>query len=334
MVWGSIPVQAYKKDAGNRSLLIKIVADKAFAGQLSWENRARLLILDASDLVTEVLGIYIGIVDYEIWEHEATTDFGELTAKMINEVDRGRADILVGFVLLPDPGNVSEVRREGLSLAYRGFMVKTYQGGEKNNSYLPFIILHEMIHIYGGVHVSGNTLMTPVYQNQVVVELDPLNRGIVEITGGIDFKKGYSSLTGDQLARLSELYEQALKTDNQEIPTFLEMGAIYRERGLYEEAIDIFTQVVRRDQFSAYAWAELGDCYRLQGRADKAMETFEKAAQRTEDKGVFYLRLAILHFQAGEYRKSYDQAVLALHHGVRIDPTLIEGLRQHGLTLE
>ncbi|MFH1699409.1 MAG: tetratricopeptide repeat protein [Candidatus Zixiibacteriota bacterium] len=317
---------------GDRALLVKVVADQSFARQNLWQQKARKILMGSSDMIAELLGVRIGIDDFEVWEHEPIDDITVLTTRMINEVERGRADILVGFCLETDHDKINGLRKDGLTIAYRGFMVQTVPRGPKNNKYLPIVIVHEMIHAFGGVHVYDSTLMSPIFENEIKVTLDPLNEAIVKITRNIDFAEGYSSLSHDDLEKLGDLYKQATLTGNREIPTYLELGAIYSELGNYEEAIRAFRQAVRQDQSLAYGWERIGDCYHKLGDIEKAIITFEDALGKIKDKGIFHKKLAILHFNSRNFEKSYNSAVNAERYGTEIDRRMWDEFERLGMS--
>ncbi|MEE9442534.1 MAG: tetratricopeptide repeat protein [candidate division Zixibacteria bacterium] len=320
------------RSAGDRALLVKVVADQSFAQQKLWQQKARKILTGSSDMISDLLGVRIGIVDFEVWEHEPINDITVLTTRMINEIDRGRADILVGFCLETDHDKIKGLRKDGLTIAYRGFMIQTVPGGANNNKYLPIVIVHEMIHAFGGVHVYDGTLMSPIFENEIKVALDPLNEAIIKITRDIDFKKGYLSLSKNDLEKLARLYKRATQTGNQEIPTYLELGTIYSELENFKEAIRAFRQAVRQDQSLAYGWERIGDCYRMQGDIEKAIITFEDALSKIKEKGIFYSKLAVLHFNSKNFEKSYNSAVNAESYGAEIDPRMWEEFERLGIS--
>lgn len=323
---------AYRKEE-DRALLVKVVADQSFAQQHLWKQKAQKILLgSSSDMISEMLGVRIGIHSYEVWEHEPIDDIAILTTRMINEVELGRADILIGLCLETDRDKIHGLRKDGLTVAYRGFMIQTFPGGKKNNSYLPMVIAHEMTHIFGGIHVYDGTLMSPIFENEIKVVLDPLNEAIIKITRNIDFSKGYSSLPKSDLEKLAELYKRATQTGNHEIPTYLELGLINSELGNYNEAIRAFRKAVRQDQSLAFAWERIGECYRMQGNIKKAIMTLEDALSKINEKGHFYGKLAVLYFNSGNYYKSYDNAVNAERHGAERDPIMWDEFKRLGIS--
>ncbi|MCK5127278.1 MAG: tetratricopeptide repeat protein [candidate division Zixibacteria bacterium] len=325
-------VQAYRSDANHRTILVKVIADKKYATQSDWREKARKNLEAASEGLEKVLNIKISISEYEEWRISNISDFGELTAAMVNQVDKGRADIIIGFTLERGSGRTEELRKDGLTLSRRGFMIKTYSGAPEQNKMLTYVIIHEMIHIFGGVHVFDGSIMSPVFNEETELKLDALNMEIVSITKDIDFNRGLASLSKHQLQRLARLYTRAVRLGNRETPTYYELGEIYNHLGQYEDAIDAYRQVVRRDQSIAYAWGEIGDCYRRAGKMDKAIETFKRAINKVSQKGIFYGKIAIIYYNQGDFRSSYDNALRARRNGFEVDQILWREFKKRGIS--
>lgn len=319
------------RGAPTRTVKIQVVVDSEFASQPQWQKRAQGYLAAASDELYSLINVKLEVTEYSVWRHGRNLDFGAMTAAMVNEVDKGTAEILLGMTLVTGSGKKKEIRKDGLTIARRGIMVKCYRGDEDQNKTLPRVIAHEMVHIFGGVHVFDGSIMSPVFDETTEMKLDALNEDIVEITRKIDFEAGYASLSQNDLKRLARLYRRATHMGNTEMPTWLELGEIYSQLGQYGEAIFAFRQVVRQDQTAAYAWGEIGDCYRRAGEIRKAIETFERAIDRVDEKGVFYGKLALIYFNYGQYELSYDKALEARKHGFEVTSDLWHQLRKMGI---
>lgn len=319
------------RNSPTRTVKVKVVVDTEFASLPQWQDRVRGYFEAASGGLLELINVKLDITEYSVWRHGRIMDFGAMTAAMINEVDKGRAEILIGLTLVQGSGKSKEIRKDGLTIARKGIMVKVYRGDEDQNKSLPNVIVHEMVHIFGGVHVYDGSIMAPVFDEKTELRLDALNEDIVGITRNIDFAQGYASLPRHELERLMRLYRRATHLGNTEMPTLLELGEICAELELYDDAINAYRQVVRQDQSAAYAWGEMGDCYRKAGEIEKAAETFERAVNHVDEKGIFYGKLAVLYFNYGQYRLSYDRAMSARRHGYEVDGELWRHLKDMGI---
>ncbi len=326
----AVPGFSYRSDPV-RVVKAKVVVDRMFATQSDWKARVDKYFSDAADGMLTILNVRLQITDYHVWNNGRISEFGELRTAMINDVEKGEAEILIGFTLVRGSGKQQEIRKDGLAIARRGFMAKVYRGNEDQNLFLPFVIIHEMVHIFGGVHVFDGTIMSPIFNKDIELTLDPLNCDIISITRKIDFESGYASLSNYDLSRLARLYRRATHQGNQEMSTYLELGEIYNQLGEYDNAIQAFRQVTRQDQSAAYAWREIGDCYRRAGNIDKAIATFERAVNKVEEKGVFLAKLAVIYYNRGQYEISYDKALSARRFGSEVDPALWVKLKKQGI---
>ncbi len=318
-------VRAYKPQL--RTIKVKVVADERYARQTNWERHAKAELDDVADALGEILNIRLDIVAYDQWYGERES-FDQRTAHMLEEVARDSADIVVGFTLIPAAIRGIGSVTEGLTIPYRGMMVKTYQGNRSYNYFLPLIIVHEMVHVLGGVHVGGNSIMSPQFGKQIVLELDDLNRAIVDITRQVDFQVGVASLSDPLKLELTRLYARALDNGNQELMVFLTLADLYSRLDRYQEAIA--TYLLMLEVYPEYNRGRilLGECYLLMGRADKTIEIFEDALKYKQDRDLLHGKLAVLYYNAGDFDQSYYHAKKADAFGADIDPDLIYELRK------
>lgn len=317
----------------DREVTVKVVGDNLFARQRNWQDVAKDYLDEASEGIADLIGVRLKIVEYELWRHDDTGNFTSLVTRMVTEIDHGDADIIIGFTLTPHSSRQSQTRKDGLTLAYRGFMVRTYQGAPDQNFYLPYMIIHEMLHVFGAVHVHDGSIMSPCFEKKVRMSLDPLNQEIISLTRNIDFKRGYRSLPREHQEKLARLYKRATQMGNHEVPTYMELGTVCRDLGHYQDAIDAFREVVRKDRSSAFAWDCIAECYRSLDQMDRAISTLETAVEKVAEKGIFYGKLAVWYFNSRQYEKSYDSAKNAEKYGVTVDPNLWKGLRQAGVAV-
>lgn len=321
-VWGNNPPL--------RSLKVKIVADQDLASRRGWRNIIEKEIEKAAGPLAEVLRIEIDVVAYETWYRDTKQNLINSTWRMIEEVDRGQADAVVGFCLLPEASGREVLRTDGMTLAYRGMLLKLYDGHPDNNRWLTYVLVHEMIHLFGGVHVDDGGIMSPQFSHDVDLKLDPLNQEIISISRNINLKTGYTSLDHGQLVHLAELYHRAVKQGNQEIPTFLELGAICRLLGETDQARMAYRRIIEVDPSLVYPWVQLGYCFLEESRPEMTIAVLEEALESAAEKDLLYSKLAALYYNQGEYEKSYDNAVMARYHGATVDQSLWDALEQAG----
>ena len=324
----SLSISANATNRPLRTVWVKVVADQTFAAQPDWEKQARDALNMTAEHLANVLGIKLEILSYDYWPHKENMAMDSMTSLMINEVDPGQADILIGFTLLPGDMFLARTSVEGVTIPYRGMIIKMYNDSPQHEMILPFIIVHEMTHVFGGVHVDGGGLMAPHFKNQVAMELDNINRGIVRLTREVDFSAGHDGLDEDDRRQLARLYEMAVSRGNNEISVLLELGRLYRGLNENTRAAEKFKAVTKIEPHLAYAWIMLGECFYREGQPLATIKVLEEALDNASEKDLIYGKLAGLYYNEGMYDKSYYYAKMARNYGAEIDSSLWQALEQ------
>ena len=314
-------LDAFGVNQGIRTVRAIIVADQNFARQTNWERKAREVIEPADSNITAILGIHLEIAGYRLWRHPDETDLFRMAEMMIDSVGRDSADVLIGFTLSARPPKTQKVRTDGVTVPLAGTMIRVYQGTSDQNMFAPYVLLHELGHLMGAVHVNSRTLMSPIYNRLVSIDLDPLNQQILRITRGIDFARGFGSLSHSQLETLSGLYEQAVNGGNHETVTLMQLTDMYAALGDYIRAADACRRMAAYDPRSGAVWDKSGEIYALNGRADSAISLLEGAVGEVDDQGVVFRRLAMLQYALGDSAAARTNAALAAKFGFPVDST-------------
>jgi tetratricopeptide (TPR) repeat protein len=318
----AVTVEAKKKPP--RIVKVKIVADQDFARQSAWQRKAAYMLQDISGEAATVMDIRFQIIGYERWRHDPEEDLFRLTARMVQEVPFDSADALIGFTLVPCPDSAAGGQFAGVSISFKGMIIKTYQGRCAGNQMIPFFFMHEIVHLMGGVHVPDGSLMSPLFRDTISVTLDHLNTRILQLTRDVDFKRGYESLLHEQLAELADLYGQAAAGND--ATTLVTLGTIFRLLSQPEAATVILREVVRQDSSFTDAWLQLGRCYMQSGHPDSALALLDRASSYADDPGPVYLELARLYLGQGDKDNARRCAGLAKKQGIRIDSALARKL--------
>jgi hypothetical protein len=327
-----LAIHAGAADQGIRTIRTIIVADQNFARQTSWERKAREVIESADSNITAVLGVRLEITGYRLWRHPEEPDLFRLAEMMVDSVDRDSADVLIGFTLSARPPKTVTVRTDGVTAPLAGTMIRLYQGTSDQNMFAPYVLLHEMGHLLGGVHINGRTLMSPIYNRLVSTDLDPLNQQIIRITRGIDFARGYVSLSPPQLKTLSGLYEQAINRGNHETVTVKELTDMYVALGDHARAAEACRRMAAYDSRSGAVWDKLGEIYARNGQADSAIGLLEGAVGEADEQGLVFRRLAFLYESLGDTAAAHRNAVLAGKFGFPVDSTIEENPSRDSLS--
>lgn len=316
--------EAPGKGKPRRTIKVKLVGDQYFSSYEAWQRKAARMLLDIAEEVTQNLQLDFQIVGYAEWRHEPESDLYRLTSQMISEVERDSADVLIGFTYSSCPDKNIRAHTDGVTIPYRGMMISTYPARCPRNSYVPYVMIHEMVHLMGGVHVRDRSLMTPVFTDTVSLTIDPLNKNILRYTHDIDFRRGYGSLPGSYLKKLAQYYQVAMMEQNNDPLTRLELGKMYLAMDDYTNAISALRSVADNDSTYTAAWINLSVCHDKLGRPDRAIEQLKSVITLADQPGLIHQRLMELYLASGDSVKAGQEAMRAQKQGIAIDSVLLD----------
>lgn len=311
-----------------RVVTIKIVADRNFASQEVWRRKAERQIDDIAGEIRGLLGVDLKVIGYAEWRGKGNDNLYDFATKMIDDVPAGDADVLVGFTYGPCPKPSVSVHTDGVAIPFRGLVIGNYYEPCDRNEFIPYALIHEMVHLFGGVHVGQGTLMSPVFSGNIYLKLDPINRAIVGLTRSIDFRRGYASLDSSSLEELVGLYRKAIDLGG-DITVLNDLGDVYRALGRYDTASGIYRGVLSLDSTRIRPWLNIAQCFFDENLTDSAFAMLNEALTFTSDSGKVYYRLAKFHFKMGEYDQAYQFASKAAWRGVPVDSGFMAEIKSH-----
>jgi tetratricopeptide (TPR) repeat protein len=151
------------------------------------------------------------------------------------------------------------------------------------------------------------------------VELDPLTPGRRH---GIVWAYFYAR----QFDQALRVYREALEFDPN-MHWRIMFGCIYREKGMYEEAIAEFRESLKKPG-AAFGLGHLGNAYARAGRVREARECLRKLKQRSNADKVGTYQVALIHAGLGEKDQAFEwleKAYEERHQGLsflKVDPAL------------
>lgn len=92
----------------------------------------------------------------------------------------------------------------------------------------------------------------------------------------------------------------------------IDKGYDLEKKGLYEEAIEVYTKVIAIRPDAAIAYNQRGICYYSQGQVDTAISNFQKAIELEPDYSLAYNNLGTAYFAKGEIDKAIENISFAL----------------------
>ncbi len=312
-----------------RVVTIKIVADRNFASQEVWQRKAERQIDDIAEEIRGLLGVELKVIGYTEWRGRGNDDLYAFAANMTDDIPAGEADILIGFTYGPCPKTTGGVHTDGVAIPFRGLVIGNYYAPCDRSEFIPYAIIHEMVHLFGGVHVGQGTLMSPVFSGDIYLALDPINRAIVSLTRTIDFRRGYASLDRSSLKKLVSLYKKAIAIGGGDMTVLSDLAGVYRALGRYDTALDIYRGLLGVDSTRIDAWLNVAQCYFDENSEDSALAVLDTALYFTADSGQVYYRMAKFHYKLGEYNRAYRFAAQAAWRGVAVDSGFIGEIKRH-----
>jgi hypothetical protein len=308
---------------------VKIVADKKFASQEVWQRKAALQLMDIADDVKNLLGVELKIVGFAEYRRGSFDDLYDLASGMADNIRTDDADVLAGFTYGPCPKAAHDVHTDGLAIPFRCLVIRNYYAPCDRSEFIPYALIHELVHLFGGVHVGQGTLMSPVLTGNIYLGLDPINRAIVSLTRDVDFKRGYASLDQGSLEKLAELYRQAIAASGGDETVLTDLAEVYRALGRYTTALEIYRGILKIDSSNTRTWLNMADCYFDDMHADSAFALLETALEFVNDSGQVYYQMARLYYEAGEFDRAYNCAAKAAWRGMAVDSAFLDEIKNH-----
>ena len=107
-------------------------------------------------------------------------------------------------------------------------------------------------------------------------------------------------------------FDQALRAEREALEFDSNLGKhhifgwVYREKGMYEEAIAEFRELLKQIPRAAAALAHLGNAYARAGRVREARECIRQLKQRSDVETVGTYGIALIHAGLGEKDQAFE----------------------------
>lgn len=276
-----------------RRVYVRAAAGPVFRSLPDWEGRIRRRIAAAAGHLARQTMIDCELRSIEPWERdveEQTTgldlvdqlqrdvpsnDPGELVIAFSAE-QREAPDEAKAFAVLDAELGVAPCLAGGLVVT-EVFAEKDGVGWRMPEAVLEESLLHEIAHVFGAVHVKGDTTMRASVPQAVSNQFHPKNAQAMNAARWVEFNRTFSSLSAEDLTSLVDTYAEmagGLATDD---------GArFYRAQALQAlgrdgEAIGEYEAVLETSPNDAYShynlgWLLLKQCKALEAPTLAALE--------------------------------------------------------------
>lgn len=120
-----------------------------------------------------------------------------------------------------------------------------------------------------------------------------------------------------------EQYKQILDIDPGDYQVRNNLGVIYAQLRLFDEAIEQFEKVIETKPDYTTAFLNMGAAYGDMGNLDKAIESFEKAIEISPGYAKAYQNLGVAYYETEQFQQAIDnfEKYIALYQG-EIDETI------------
>jgi tetratricopeptide (TPR) repeat protein len=146
----------------------------------------------------------------------------------------------------------------------------------------------------------------------------------------IYLKIGADLLLLGRLDESAEMLDRVVKTDPQNVKSYLLLAIIHIAKGEFEKAQVQYEEALKYDPENLKVLTFLSDLYVVQQKLDKAAEVYEKILQIREDDAFVYLNLGIIYSKLN----LLDKAEEALEKAIEVDKDYLEAQMVLGFIYE
>jgi len=273
-----------------RTITILAAVSPEFRAQGNWEEAIQRRVTFANDHLRPH-GITLELQDTVVWQPALEMSDGlSCVDELMDDVPRGQADVVIGFVRQeirrPRAGETPDRRQHmvGLGPSFSGYAVicdyllVDPTSGATTRMREPFVLetfVHEIGHLFGCVHVTGNSCMRSGGGAAPAYDYDPENAAVLDATRWVDFRRQIGCLTVPELERLAAAYEALRAVPRPDRGCEFYLACTYQCLGELERAAALYEVALDANPADAFAQLNLARIYAEQGDAERATEHFE-----------------------------------------------------------
>ena len=269
---------------GRRVVRVRAAADPVFRSLPDWEGRLRSRFAAAAAEISRQAPIDFALASVEPWEPSGTTADGMgIVHDLQTGISDDGVDVVIGFTAerreAPAEGERLEVRGYtfGLAPCFTGAAVVSEVVAARDGrewrvpeATLRENLVHELGHLFGAVHVRGDSVMRAQPSGAPVFDFDPLNLQVIEACRWVDFRKHFASLSQNELERLAEAYGELAQgpAADDGVHFYRAVALTFLDR--YEEAIAEYKRVLETTWGDPYTHVNVARLYEKTGDLKQA----------------------------------------------------------------
>jgi hypothetical protein len=293
-------------------LQVRVAFAPAFARQSSWSFQFECAVAKANPLLEAAIGRRLVVRDRTPWLVPAGVEEPRaLRARLIDSVEHGGADLVVGLVpvRVPAAGVTLRFVEDGLAGYSQGYILLRV-GLDLCAS--GALLAHEVAHVFGGIHRDGGGNLMD--RDAPGDRVDPLNAALFALHRDRMIRRQAPPLSGTDLRMMWRLS----RADVGSASTWLRVGFLAARMGKHEAACLHYEQALALDPELRAAWVNVGHARLALGHMEPAARAYERALQLDPDDGVVHNNLAVIYLSTGQPARAAAaiQRALALGYDV------------------
>ena len=270
-----------------RELKVGVAVAPSYQIASDWKDSFERRLAYASKIFDSELNITFTPVRYMSWVPSNESDMNILADELQSKFPLNDLDIVIGLTSFQfQPGEANDSHLIGRAKPFGGYLVIRRPVEPLFKIQEEMVLIHELGHLFGAVHVQDeSTIMAPVVNKEFPTQFDPINREILSVTRGIDFKEGNESLDLQTIETLIGSYNHLIAS-GQPFDFYYSLGNFYLKLGQGQNALEPLKKALEMNPDNARTHYDLGVLLIKLGDQNEAINHLTTAAalfQRSEE---------------------------------------------------
>jgi hypothetical protein len=188
-----------------RELTVVIAGGKEYRSyhRNNWQQRARGIVEAAAARFEQRFPIHFTVVGFRDWDYKKAPQTAGDAFEWLHKVDRGDADLTIGFTMVPFPGPRGEIR--GVSQYFSQNVVIPDCWGVTGATTR---LVHELCHVFGAFHVvaTDSVMQLGFERTPKTFRFGEPTEQTIELAKDVNLKVGVDSLSSETQDKIRELY--------------------------------------------------------------------------------------------------------------------------------
>ncbi len=187
-----------------RTVKVIVAGGKEYrAFHRNWQERGAGIVSEASARFEQQFPIRFQVVGYQPWLYDLAPRTANDAFEWLHKIDRGDADMVIGFTMVPFPGPRGEIR--GVTQYYSPYVVIPDAWGTTGATTR---LVHELCHVFGAFHVAmpGSVMQLGFERTPKTFQFGAPTEETVMLGKDFNFDQGVDSLSEDVQEKIRNIY--------------------------------------------------------------------------------------------------------------------------------